>query len=169
MNGKQVKKLAIVVVFGVLAIFIFSKVFVKDYSYQGSLIDPPLEAFDFSLMRSDGKKFQLSDHRENVVLMFFGYTNCPDVCPTTLGDFKRIIISLEEKAKNVTVVYITVDPNRDTPDVMEQYATAFHPDFIGLSGSMEELQPIWDAFYVFRAEIESESESGYLMEYLAYV
>lgn len=139
------------------------------YTYQGSMIEPPVEAADFTLANQDGTQFTLSDQHGKIVLIFFGYANCPDVCPTTLADFKRVHEALGEQADDVRFIFITVDPERDTPEIIANYVAAFHPDFIGLSGSEEELQPVWDAYYVVRNKIESESALGYLMEHSARV
>lgn len=139
------------------------------YAYQGSLIEPPVKAAEFSLTYHDGMPFTLSDQRGKVVLIFFGYVNCPDVCPTTLSDFKRVHEALGEQAGEVKFVFITVDPERDTPEMLADYAAAFNTDFIGLGGRDEDLRPVWDAYYVVREKIESESALGYLMEHSARV
>ncbi len=165
MNIRQVKIVGLIVIIGLIGIFTFTQLIEIEYRYQGSLIDPPLKAQDFSLIEADGTVFKLSDHEGEVVLMFFGYTNCPDVCPTTMSDFKNIINNLGDQEKDVSVVFITVDPERDTPEVMSEYVAAFHPDFIGLSGSMEELHPIWDSFYVFQQKMDSDSHSDYLVDH----
>ena len=81
-----------------------------------------------------GVTFRLRDQMGKVVLLFFGYTHCPDVCPTTLADYKVVYNELGEFADQVRFVYITVDPERDTPEVIASYAKAFNPAFIGLSG-----------------------------------
>lgn len=110
-------------------------VFAKPYSYQGSLIDPPAQAADFSLESADGSVFRLADQRGQVVVLFFGYTHCPDVCPTTLYDFTQIKERLGPKAEQVKFVMITSDPERDHPDVVENYVSGFDSEFVGLSGS----------------------------------
>ncbi len=139
------------------------------YTYQGSLIDPPVEAADFTLTEQDGSGFTLSEQQGKVVLIFFGYANCPDVCPTTLADFKRVHEALGDQADDVKFVFITVDPERDTPEIIANYVSAFNTDFVGLSGTEAELQPVWDAYYVVRNKIESDSALGYLMEHSARV
>lgn len=134
----------------------------QNYSLQGSVFEPSLKAFDFRLMDQDGEVFDLEDHRDKVVLLFFGYTNCPDVCPTTLAEFKIIRNKLEELAIQAEFVFITVDPERDSPEKMRDYVSRFHSDFIGLSGSVEELEPIWEAYFVssLRAEVVEANEDA---------
>jgi len=118
---------------------------------RGSVIDPPLPAADFHLTEQDGSEFQLSDYRGKVVLLFFGYASCPDVCPATMAILKQARAELKPKdADRVQVVFITVDPNRDTPEVIQEYVSRFDPSFIGLSGTEDELSAVWSAYGVFR-------------------
>ena len=138
--------------------------------FRGTLYDPALPAPGIELTKADGSSFKLSEQQGEVVLLFFGYTSCPDVCPTTLSELRKITTELGEDASRVQVVYITVDPDRDTPQKVQEYASLFSPSFIGLSGSLEELEPIWKEYGVFR-EIEktADSENGYLVTHTARV
>ena len=139
----------------------------QPYEYQGSLIEPPAASYAFALTKEDGTTYRLQDQQGKVVLIFFGYANCPDVCPTTLSDFKKIQGQLADQADQVEFVFITIDPERDTPQDIENYVSAFDPSFVGLSGSVEELQSVWDGYFVYRAKVESGSEAGYLMDHTA--
>jgi protein SCO1/2 len=85
-----------------------------------------------------GRRRSLADFRGKVVVLFFGFTNCPDVCPTALADLARVVERLGADGARVQVLFVTVDPERDTAAVLEKYVTAFHPSFIGLRGSAEE-------------------------------
>ncbi len=85
----------------------------RPYKFKGSLIEPPIPAADFELTDHKEETFRLSDQAGKVVLIFFGYTNCPDVCPITLSEYKKIIESLGEQADQVRFAFITVDPERD--------------------------------------------------------
>ncbi len=127
-------------------------------------VAPPIE-----LRRADGSWFRLSDQRSKIVLLFFGYTSCPDICPTTMAEMKRVVEQLGRAGEQVQVVFISVDPERDTPQRVQEYANHFRPDFIGLSGSLEELQPIWDAYGIYRAVATTESMVGYLVDHTARV
>ena len=89
---------------------------------------------DFHLNDAAGHPHSLADYRGKVVAIFFGYTHCPDVCPTTLADMTQVLKLLGKDADKVQVLFITVDPERDTPEILAQYPPAFHPSFIGLSG-----------------------------------
>lgn len=97
---------------------------------------------DFELTNQDGKPARLSDFRGRPVLLSFGYTQCPDVCPLTLADFKAVKRNLGDAADKVVFVMISLDPARDTPVVMKRYMGVFDPDFIGLTGPDEKILPI---------------------------
>jgi protein SCO1/2 len=119
------------------------------YRYQGSLIDPPAPAADFTLTDQNGQPFRLSDQRGKVTLVFFGYTHCPDVCPITLASYTKIHERLGEQADQVRFVFITVDPERDTVQQMHDHLANFDPAIIGLTGSSDELEPVWKDYGVF--------------------
>ncbi len=134
--------------------------------FRGSVLSQPVPAYDFSLNDQHGQPFRLSDQRGKVVLLFFGYASCPDVCPTTLGDWKQVHARLGEDADRVRFVFITVDPERDTPERLKQHLALFHPDFIGLTGSLEELEPVYQAYGVYYEKVEApESALGYLVNH----
>jgi protein SCO1/2 len=108
--------------------------------------------------------------RGDIVLLFFGYTSCPDVCPTTLSEMKRVLAELGSNAGQVQVIFVTVDPERDTPQKLRDYVSIFNPAFIGLSGSMEELQEVWSDYGVYREEEQlPNSATGYLVNHTARV
>jgi protein SCO1/2 len=137
-------------------------------SFRGTVLDPPKPIQDFALTDQNGGTFRLGDQQGNVVLLFFGYTFCPDVCPTTLGTWKRVHETLGADAQDVRFVFVTVDPERDTPERLKQHLEAFGSDFIGLTGSPEELQPVYQAFGVyFEKDAETESAAGYLVNHTA--
>lgn len=140
----------------------------RDTNYRGVLYDPPQTAFDFQLLTSEDRPVNLSDYRGEIVLLFFGYTSCPDVCPTTLAFLRQVYTDLGDQADGVQVIYITVDPDRDTPQRVQNYAAIFHPDFVGLSASQAALEPVWQAYGVYR-EIDdtSGSAAGYLVTHSA--
>jgi protein SCO1/2 len=142
--------------------------FPKTDTFRGTLYDPALPAPEIILNRDNGSSFRLSEQRGDVVLLFFGYTSCPDVCPTTLSELRKVKEELGSNAEQVKVVFVTVDPERDTPEQIQKYVSIFNPAFIGLSGSVEELEPVWKNYGVYR-EVEqvSSSASGYLVTHSA--
>ena len=127
---------------------------------------PPAPAIN--LTRSDGVPFKLNDLRGKIVLLFFGYTSCPDVCPTTMAELKTALDQTgPEKADQVQVVFVTVDPQRDTPQRVQEYANHFNSEFIGLSGSETELARVWNDYGVFRKVAEGSPATGYLVDHTA--
>lgn len=116
--------------------------------YHGTVQWDAPKMADFSLPQADGGTFRLSDYKGQVVVIYFGYTTCADVCPATLYNLSQTMKSLGSHAKEVTVVFITVDPLTDTPAKMAAYLKAFNPDFVGLTGTVAQLQPVYDEFQV---------------------
>ncbi|MBI5300539.1 MAG: SCO family protein [Chloroflexi bacterium] len=139
----------------------------QPYAFHGSVIEPPMRAADFTLTAHNGKPFRLSDLTGKVVVVYFGYTTCPDVCPTTLVELKRVRAQLKQHADRVQFIFITIDPERDTLERLRGYVPSFDPSFIGLTGTATELAPVWRAFGVYRAKQPSESALGYLMDHSA--
>ena len=121
---------------------------------------------DFALPDFTGRVRKLSEFRGKVVVLFFGFTQCPDVCPTTLADAAAALKELGPKADDVEVAFITVDPERDTPELLSQYVPAFHPRFLGLRGSGEELEKVAKLFKVYYAKSPSPG-GGYTMDHSA--
>jgi protein SCO1/2 len=133
---------------------------------RGSAIEPATAAVDFELSDTTGTAFKLSDHKGDVVLLFFGYANCPDFCPTTLAEYKNIHEQLGESAAEVRFVFVTVDPDRDSPEAIDQFVHAFNPSFIGLTGTEEQLQFVWENYFVGRIpQVVEDSEMGYLVSH----
>lgn len=155
---------------GILAVLLTLvgwQVLSRPYTFQGSLIEPPIKAPDIELIDQDGHPFRLSDHLGKVVLVFFGYTNCPDVCPLTLSDFKLIKADLGEHTDQVSYVFVTVDPERDTQERLKAYLANFDPSFVGLTGSLSELESVWKAYGVYQAKQDTGSAAGYLVDHTA--
>lgn len=139
----------------------------QPYVLRGSVIEAPTRAADFTLTSSGGRTFRLSEQAGNVVLIYFGYTTCPDVCPTTLSEFKQIRRALGLQAERVRFVMVTVDPERDTPERIAEYTRFFDPGIVGLSGALSELEPVWQNYGVTRIQRDSPSAAGYLIDHTA--
>ena len=140
-------------------------------AFRGTVYAEPYPpAPEIELPRGNGNIFRLSEMRGNIVLLFFGYTSCPDVCPTTMAEMKSALEKIgEEKARNVKVIFVTVDPQRDTPERVQEYVNHFNSEFIGLSGTESELQKTWTDYGVFRQIVEGTSAAGYLVDHTARV
>ena len=130
-------------------------------SYYGSSYD--MRAPDFTLTNQDGEKVTLGDFKGKAVFMFFGYTHCPDTCPVTLANLNGAVNELGNDKDKVWVIFVTVDPERDSQAELKKYVTYFNKDFIGLTGTPDEIKNVADAYHVFYLKEEAGSDSGYLM------
>jgi protein SCO1/2 len=130
-------------------------------SFYGSSYD--MKAPDFTLTNQDGEKVTLGDFKGKAVFMFFGYTHCPDICPVTLSTLNSVTNELGSDRDKVQVLFVTVDPERDTQAEMKKYVTFFNKDFIGLTGTPEEIKNVSDSYHAFYMKEGTGSEPGYLM------
>ena len=124
-------------------------------------------ARDFSLTDHFGQKRKLADFKGKVVLMFFGYTQCPDVCPTAMQRFQEVFRLLGPQASRVQVLFVTLDPERDTQDVLAQYVPWFDKSFLGLYGSAEETAAVAKEYRVFYARKKSDGALAYTLDHWA--
>ena len=153
---------------GVVAAGVF--LFAKPDSFRGTTYAEPYPvAPEIQLTRAAGTDFRLSQVRGKVVALFFGYTSCPDICPTTMAELKQALQGLGPKADQVQVLFVTVDPERDTPEHVQEYVNHFNADFIGLSGSESDLARVWNEYGVFREIVDGTSAAGYLVNHTARV
>lgn len=124
-------------------------------------------ARDFSLKDANGKTRTLADFKGMAVVVFFGYTRCPDVCPTTMVEMKEVLQKLGHDAQRVQVLFVTIDPERDTPVLLAQYVPAFDPSFIGLYGDLEATTKTAKDFKVFFQKVPGSSPDNYTMDHTA--
>jgi len=171
----------IVGIVGVIAYLMFARVVVTENTqanifdvvdeeqFDGSTsIEPPLEMPDFTLTNQNGDATNLSDLRGKYILLTFGYTHCPDVCPLTLNEFRRIRDSLGDLGESVEFVFISVDGQRDTPDAIKQYFETRKLDgFIGLMGEETDLRELGEDYGLFFEIGENTSKGGYLVNHTA--
>lgn len=127
---------------------------------RGGVIAQPVAAADIIMPDHNGNMFQLSNSRGKAALVFFGFTNCVDECPLTMAHIKLAVDSLGSDAKDVQVVFVSTDPERDTPQAMKEYVEKFNPAFVGIPGAQEELQKIWDDYGVL-VEDGGETHSSF--------
>lgn len=119
-----------------------------EYKFYGIPVNPMVTAPLDVLVRDDGTRFAIGAQRGRASLVFFGYTNCPDICPTTLADWKRVKSALGTAALFVNFVFVTIDPENDTPEVIERYLAKFDTSFIGLTGEPADIDSLAGAFGV---------------------
>jgi protein SCO1/2 len=117
-------------------------------SFRSTLIEPSTSAPEIGLADQSGTIFRLSDWQGRLVVLFFGFTNCPDVCPLTAAHLKQALELMGESAQRVGVVMVTTDPVRDTSQAIDDYLGKFNPGFIGIPGTEESLSKVWTDYGV---------------------
>jgi protein SCO1/2 len=122
---------------------------------------------DFRLTDHNGKTRTLADFRGKVVVIFFGYTQCPDVCPTTMTELKAVLQQLGPDAQRVQVLFVTLDPERDTRELLANYVPAFDPSFLGLYGDLETTAKTAKEFRVFYQKQPGPTPSSYTLDHTA--
>ncbi|WP_044528524.1 SCO family protein [Herbaspirillum sp. B65] len=124
-------------------------------------------AKDFALTDHNGQPRTLADFKGKVVVMFFGYTQCPDVCPTTMVEMSNVMKELGPDADRVQVLFVTVDPERDTQQVLAQYVPAFDKRFLGLRGDLPQTEKVAKEFKVFYQKVPGKQPGSYTMDHTA--
>ena len=124
-------------------------------------------AKDFALTDHTGKPRTLADFKGKAVVIFFGYTQCPDVCPTTMVEMANVMKELGPQADKVQVLFVTVDPERDTQALLAQYVPAFDPRFIGLYGDLPATEKVAKEFKVFYQKVPGKTPGSYTMDHTA--
>lgn len=120
---------------------------------------------DFKLIDHTGRTRTLADFRGKAVAMFFGFTQCPDVCPTAMAELAEVMNLLGEDSRRVQVLFVTVDPKRDTPAVLSQYVPAFHPSFLGLYGDPAATERTAKEFKVFYRANQPNEQGAYSVDH----
>lgn len=123
----------------------------------------------FTLVDHTGTTVSDTDFAGQLRLMFFGYTFCPDVCPTELGNISLALDALGDDLEYVTPMLITVDPERDTPEILSEYVPLFHEKLVGLTGTREAIDAVADAYRVFFRKVEDPDYTYYLMDHTSFV
>jgi protein SCO1/2 len=129
------------------------------YEFHGLLYEPPEPAFDFEFTDQHGQPVHLSDFKDQLVLLYFGFTNCPDACPTTLSTWRRVNKELGSQADEVAYIFITVDPERDTTEKLKKYMELFHPSFMALRGPLDYTEEVAREYSVFMEFVELEESA----------
>jgi protein SCO1/2 len=140
------------ILFGALVLLFLAALFVYQSllppQMNGSAIEPPVSMGDFNLQSGSGP-VTLSQFRGRYVVLYFGYTSCPDICPTTLATLREALSRLGERASDFQVIFVSVDPGRDSPEYASVYASRFDPAFLGITGTPEQIDAVTHQFGIF--------------------
>ncbi len=139
----------------------------QTHTFAGTVLEPPKEMYQFQLKGPEDRIVRLTDYRGKYVLVFFGYTSCPDVCPTTLKDLSSILKALGDQANQVQVLFISVDPEKDTTKRLSGFIKQFDSRIIGLSGSLEDIQLTTKEYGIFFEKKPFGTEGGYTVDHTA--
>ena len=158
--------------YGLFSLFIFTSIYFfvnKDY-YQNTAVQKienqdALPGGHFTLKKQDGTVFD-SKISNKLMLIYFGFTYCPDVCPTTLIKMADVIDKLGDDSDNVNSIFISIDPERDKEEIMKDYVSAFHDEIIGLTGSKEQISRVAKDWGVYYQKEDIEGSDGYTVNHL---
>jgi protein SCO1 len=138
-----------------------------DGRFQSIDITGAAYARNFVLVDPDGRTRTLADFKGRLVVVFFGFTQCPDVCPTTLAELAQIRRELGPAGEKLQAVFITVDPERDTPELLKAYVNNFDASFVGLRGDLEQTRAVAREFKVYFAKVPGRVEGQYTVDHTA--
>ena len=122
---------------------------------------------EVTFQSSESEKIKLTKYKGKIILLFFGYTNCPDICPTTLMDISRALKELKDEADKVQVVFVSVDYKRDTPRYLNEYVNYFDKRIIGLTGSQEQIENITNQYHVYYSYQKKDEVDNYTVNHTA--
>lgn len=155
------------VLVGIIVIAVIALPRMQPYNFHGTVLQSPQPAPDFELNAALGQTVQLSDLKGKLVLLYFGYTFCPDVCPTSISKLADAMDVLGKQADDVQVIMISVDPERDTPEMLSEYMSFFHPNFIGVTGTPDEIAEVATLYGIYYQAHEGTQATGYLVDHTA--
>lgn len=136
-------------------------------AFKGSDITGTQLGKKLALVDHNGTPRTLQDFAGKAVVVFFGFTQCPDVCPTSLAELSQVMKQLGPDADRVQVLLVTVDPERDTPEILKQYVTTFDPRFLGLTGTPEQIKQAAASFKAYYAKVPTQGGANYTMDHTA--
>lgn len=137
----------------------------KELAFQGSDISGTKLGRDMEMLDGNGHVRGLDDYKGKVAVVFFGFTQCPDVCPTAMAELSQTMELLGDDAAKVQVIMISVDPARDTPEILSEYVKAFNPNFVGLTGTPEQLSKTAKSFKAYYAKSSGGTADQYGMDH----
>lgn len=161
--------LGLTIGFGLGVLFLAVRPFFGPTEWHGMVVQSNQPVTNFTLVGPNEQPVSLIDFRGKVVLLYFGYTFCPDVCPATMVELSDAMEILGKQSEDVQVVMITLDPERDTAELLNSYVTHFDESFIGLTGTPDELIAVTAPMGIFYEKHEGSAASGYLIDHTATV
>ena len=175
-SSRKVTRLIIILsaVIGILSLYILLAIELPDKplaGHGGAFKEDVQIGGDFILTDQDGKEFNSNMMKGRLSLVYFGFTYCPDICPTSLQKLSNVLSTLEKYQIDILPIFITVDPARDTPALMKEYIGHFHPKFIGLNADETTLKKVADLYKVFyaKAENQNHAEGKYMIDHSSFV
>jgi len=176
-NQKESNKKSsiILILSAVIAVFSIYMLFTidlrpKPLAGQGSMASDVTQiGGDFTLTDQDGNEFSSEKMKGHLSLVYFGFTYCPDICPTSLQKLTQVISTLEKYHIELMPIFITIDPKRDNPELLKAYLAHFHKSFIGLSGSEEQIKQVADLYKVFYSRTPDSNQTNYMMDHSSFV
>lgn len=154
---------------GLGVLYLVVRPYLGPKEWHGMEIQSNLPVTNFTLTGPGEQPVSLVEFRGKVVMLYFGYTFCPDVCPATMVELRDALEILGNRSEDVQVIMITVDPERDTSEVLEKYLAHFDESFIGLTGTPDELIAVTAPMGIFFERHEGSAASGYLIDHTATV
>jgi protein SCO1/2 len=161
--------LAVVGLIAGISLALIARNLFTPYEFQGGVITPPEPVRSFTLTDVEGNIYTEADFEDKVLAIYFGYTFCPDICPATMGDLASAIRQMGDDGDAVQVVMVTTDPERDTAATLADYVARFDDSFIGLTGTTEQLETIYQNYGIYVQKQEGTAETGYLVDHTSTV
>ena len=169
MTVRRLSIVAIVVFVLSLATWVFVIPRLRPHVFHGVVMQSLAEAPEIDLQATTGETIGLNEFSGKLVVVYFGYTHCPDVCPTTLSTLDKALDEMGNGADDVQVVMVTVDPERDTVELLTEYMGFFDDSFVGLTGSRADIERVATTYGVFFSANEGDIESGYTVDHTAHL
>jgi protein SCO1/2 len=166
---KRFGLILVVAVVGVALAWFFILPRLQPHVFSGSVIQSTQRAPRLELQAAGGETVRMTDFEDQVVVVYFGYTFCPDVCPATLSKLADALAILGDRAEGVQVMMVSVDPARDTPDMLGEYVQHFHQDFIGVTGDEETVNRVATLHGVYYERQDGSVSSGYIVDHTSTV
>ena len=173
-STKMIIRLTVILGFAIAIISLYLLITMqtesKPMAGQGSIIKDDVKiGGDFKLTDQDGKVFSSESLKGKLNLIYFGFTYCPDICPTSLQKLTKVLDALDKYNIDVNAVFITIDPARDTAAVLKEYISHFHKKFIGLTGTDEQVRKVADQFKVYYAKASNNVNDHYMLDHSSFV